>query len=723
MSFKTIFNKVFLLAVSFFLQFTIFSQEGNGNLVDQANKNALIERSIENIAEGLEDDNIDFTNLFDVLTSFYENPINLNAKNIKGDLLETQLLTEFQVNDLLKHIETNGKLMSVYELQAINGFDNRTISNLLPFVTVNTNFYSPNTSFKDMITNSSSELFLRYTRILEDQKGYREVTDEEWLDSKNTRYLGNQDRLYTRYRFRYLNNVSIGFTAEKDAGESFFGNQRATELFGLNQQKGFDFYSAHFYLSNIGKVKGLAIGDYHIQLGQGLTFWTGLAFGKSIDVMSYKRNAQGIRPYASVDENNFLRGAAVTLAPIKNIEVTAFGSRKNIDANLQIDDNENPEDNDGLVSTFTSFQASGNHNTVATLEDKDLLQETYVGGNVKYVNNNLQFGLTGIYSSFGGDINRALQPYSQFQFNSNTNVNIGADYNYIYKNFNVYGELSRSANGGVGQVHGLLASLDPKLSLSMVYRNYDADYQSVRSTAFSDGSTNVNEKGLIVGLEAKPNLKWTISAYMDQFKYPWLRFQVDQPNTAGYDGMLQVKYKHSKKLEMYGRIRNRQRLRNTSEEITAIKPVVNVEDWFYRFNISYKISESIQLKNRVEYRTFQKGTAPQETGYLAYQDITYKPKSSPLSFTFRYALFEMTSYDARIWAYESNVLYAFSIPAYFNRGTRTQLTVRYRIRKGIDLWLRWAQWHYNDVESIGSGLDEITGNNKTEVKAQLRFKF
>jgi hypothetical protein len=210
---------------------------------------------------------------------------------------------------------------------------------------------------------------------------------------------------------------------------------------------------------------------------------------------------------------------------------------------------------------------------------------------------------------------------------------------------------------------------------------------------------------------------------MDQFKFPWLRFQTDKPNTAGYDAMLQVKYKHSKKLEMYGRIRNRLRSRNERGDITNITKVVDTEDWFYRFNISYKISESIQLKNRVEYRTFKRGQEGQETGYLAYQDISYKPKSSPLSFTFRYALFETTSYDARIWAYESNVLYAFSIPAYFNRGTRTQFTLRYRVRKGIDVWLRWAQWHYNDVESVGSGLDEITGNNKTEVKAQVRFKF
>lgn len=713
----------YLIFTAFLVFIANYNYAQKNELSNDAQKNAIIERSVETIAENLEDEDIDFTTLFDLLSAIYETPINLNGKDIKEDLTQTRLLTEFQVNAVLDHVKKNGNLMSIYELQSVNGFDTQTIRNIMPFVTVNSELYSPHTNFKDMMDNATNTIFLRYSRVLEEQKGYREVTDEEWLQSENTKYLGSQDKLYMRYRFKYLNNVSIGITTEKDAGESFFGNERAKELFGTQQTKGFDYYSAHFYLKNIGKVKGLAVGDYHMQIGQGLTFWTGLAFGKTVDVMSYKRNAQGIRPYASVDENNFLRGGALTFAPIKNIEITAFGSRKRIDANLLESTDTTLQGLDNVVSTFTSFQATGNHNTIGTLNDKDLLLETYIGGNVKFVNKSLKLGITGVHSNYDGNLERNLVPYSQFQFNSNTNNVLGADYSYIYKNFNLYGEVSRSENGGTAMLHGLLASLDPKLSASILYRNYGRDYQSVRSTAFAESSTNINEKGLIVGLEAKPDLKWTINAYMDQFKFPWLRYLTDKPNTFGYDGMLQVKYKHSKKLELYGRIRNRVKPKNTEEDVLDITPIVDEIMWNYRFNVSYKISETIQLKNRVEFRTYQRGESPQENGYLIYQDIAYKPLSSPFSFTFRYALFEMDSYDARIYAYESNVLYAYSIPAYYNRGTRVQLTTRYRVRKGIDIWLRWAQWHYNDVETIGTALEEINGNNKTQVTAQVRFKF
>ena len=174
---------------------------------------------------------------------------------------------------------------------------------------------------------------------------------------------------------------------------------------------------------------------------------------------------------------------------------------------------------------------------------------------------------------------------------------------------------------------------------------------------------------------------------------------------------------------MYGRIRNRKRPINTEEDIDDIDFVVAKKQTNYRYNISYKVSESFTLRNRVELIGFQRGISDKEYGYLVYQDILYKPLSSNLSFSFRYALFETDSYDARIYAYENDVLYYFSIPAYYRTGTRTYLTVKYRVRKGIDIWLRWAQWHLNNTDEIGSGNETIHGNTKSDIRAQVRIKF
>ena len=52
-----------------------------------------------------------------------------------------------------------------------------------------------------------------------------------------------------------------------------------------------------------------------MQFGQGLSLSRGLGFGKGADaVRTVKQPGIGIRPYASVNENQFQRGAAATYA-------------------------------------------------------------------------------------------------------------------------------------------------------------------------------------------------------------------------------------------------------------------------------------------------------------------------------------------------------------------------------------------------------------------------
>jgi hypothetical protein len=76
-----------------------------------------------------------------------------------------------------------------------------------------------------------------------------------------------------------------------------------------------------------------------------------------------------------------------------------------------------------------------------------------------------------------------------------------------------------------------------------------------------------------------------------------------------------------------------------------------------------------------------------------------------------------------LYAYESDVLYAFSIPSYYYKGSRFYLLGRYSFGRSLDLWVRYSITHYSNKQVIGSGLDEIDGNNKSEIKLQLRYRF
>ncbi|MBL4652519.1 MAG: helix-hairpin-helix domain-containing protein, partial [Flavobacteriales bacterium] len=243
-------------------------------------KTDIIDKRIELLAETSEAENFDLTTVFEQLYYLIDHPINLNFTS-KEELQELFLLNDFQINNLLDHIEKNGKLMTIYELQAIEGLSIDDIHSILPFVKVSANFDSPHIAMKDLLKNGNHEMFIRYTRVLEEMQGYSEIDDSTLASKPNSRYLGSPDKLYARYRFKFGTNISVGITGEKDSGEEFFKGA---------QKQGFDFYSAHLYLKNIGKIKYLAIGDYQIMLGQGLTMWSGRAFGKSADVINIKKN-------------------------------------------------------------------------------------------------------------------------------------------------------------------------------------------------------------------------------------------------------------------------------------------------------------------------------------------------------------------------------------------------------------------------------------------------
>ena len=86
-------------------------------------------------------------------------------------------------------------------------------------------------------------------------------------------------------------------------------------------------------------------------------------------------------------------------------------------------------------------------------------------------------------------------------------------------------------------------------------------------------------------------------------------------------------------------------------------------------------------------------------------------------------MFDTESYFSRIYNYEHDVLYSFSIPSFFDRGIRTYLNARWEIGRHVDLWFKYALTCYRDRETIGSGLNEIEGNRKSELRMQLRLKF
>jgi hypothetical protein len=667
------------------------------NFIYGQEKSEIIQQRIEFLAEQNENEDIDLTATMDALNYYLNHPINLN-KTTEDELNELGILTQFQVQDLLLHLKKNGKLITIYELQTLKYWDQSTIQLILPFVTVDEKIDQVNLNLKEILKYGHLEMYNRYQFIPEKKQGY--------IDSISPgNYQGNANHYYTRLRYSYRTNLSFGITADKDPGEPFFQ--------GVNKQ-GFDFYSAHAYYRGGKYLKGIVIGDYHIGLGQGLLIWTNYAFGKTADAANIKKTANSFKPYTSADENRFLRGFAIDLG-FKNFTWTNFGSIKKMDATVQTDSTTN-------FSFYSSIQATGLHRTTTEIERKNTAIEKIVGSSLSYKNRNFKIGLNTIYQGYDKIYSKDFQYYNQFDFRGKEIINISTDYNWVFKNLNFFGELAHNSfSNGIAQLHGILIAIDSRASFSVVYRNYAKNYQSFYSNAFADATKTQNEKAIYVGSKIKLNSNWLVNSYIDLFSSPWLKYQVDAPS-SGHDLFSQITYKPSKKLEIYGRIREQNHQKNSRYSDGSISSLDNNIQHNIRLNLIYQVAENITLKSRIEYVSLAGKLKTLETGTLMTQDLLYKPKQHPFDLIFRYALFQTDSYDTRIYSYESNAQNVFSIPAYYDKGSKFYVLIRTTFLRHFDLWIRYGKTVYINQNEIGSGNESILGNLKSDFTFQLRLK-
>ncbi|HKZ65921.1 MAG TPA: hypothetical protein VJ111_06190, partial [Chitinophagaceae bacterium] len=520
-----------------------------------------------------------------------------------------------------------------------------------------------------------------------------------------TKYLGGPQRLFFRYRYTYKNLLQFGLLGDKDAGEQFFKG---------TQKKGFDFYSFHLFARKIGIIQSLAIGDFTVNMGQGLVQWQSLAFKKSVDVMGVKRQSATLRPYNSAGEFNFNRGIGITIKKEK-IEATVFASVRQLSANF-VADTVNSED------YISSFQMSGYHRTTAEIADKNSLRQRSIGGNIKYIRNRWHVGINGVHYNFSMPIQKRDEPYNLFAINGKSWSNISVDYSYTYKNFHFFGEAAADKNLSKAFLNGILISVDPRVDISVVQRAIAKSYQAVNGNSFTENTYPANENGVYAGITIRPAAAWRLDAYGDMYKFPWLKYQVDAPS-YGRDFLAQLTYTPNKQVEVYSRFRNESKHLNQADNITTTNYLVQVPKQNWRLQTSFKINPTFAFRNRIEMIWYNKKEENNETGFLVFADLIYKPVIKPVSGILRLQYFETDGYNSRLYAYENDVLYNYSIPVFFDKGYRYYLTLNYDLSKKTSFWLRWAQTIYQDKNTIGSGLDEIAGNKKAEIKLQARYLF
>lgn len=643
---------------------------------------------------------LDYTDLGEALYQLYLHPLNLNVCT-RDELAATYVLNERQLTSLIEYRSHYGPLVSLYELQAVPGLDLGTIYRLLPFVEI------PGAGRERVGAERNSYLLLRYEQDLEAKKGYQ-TGEPNKSGVYPQRYLGGVAHPYVRLKQYLPREAEWGFTLENDPGEPLRFDSK-TRRYGV------DFISAHALLRNRGRWKGLALGDYQLQFGQGLVMAGGFFLGKGSEtVLTARRSHLGIRPYTSALEWGFLRGAAATYA-VGRWELTPFFSRLRRDANLDDDPNDD-------LDPAGSLQTSGLHRTPNEIANKGAAVQKDLGLNVRWREKSarLSVGFTAVYTTFDVRIQKSDAAYNRYEFAGTRNLVLGLNGDYLWRNAHFFGEIARSRSGGVGAVGGLLTSLNRRLDASLVFRHYTRDFHSFHAKAFGENSRNSNETGLFVGLKYTPRPTWLLSGYLDVFRFPEWKYLVDAPS-RGAGSLLRLAYTPRKTSQIFGQFVEEHKEKNVPDRLQKQNEVLPTTRRYAVLGFDHASRRWLSLSTRAFYSAFRfRGFAPSQ-GWGLVQDASVSVKNLTLSG--RVAYFSTDDYDSRFYSYEPDVLYAFSLPAYYNEGFRNFLLLQIRLSRALDAWIRLARTDYLHQSSVGSGLDEIEASHRTEVKAQVRWRF
>ena len=624
----------------------------------------LQEQTEDRLSEAMElgVDDESYEDLIEDYLYYLENPVNINSEEVVH-LEEIGLLSTFQVAALQQYRRQYGDLLFTGELLMVEGFTEAVVAVITPLIVFGKSEKAQEAEtpgLGKMLTRGRHQLSANYA-----QKFEAEPHED---------YLGGPQKVQLKYSYNYKQKLRFGVVTEKDAGEPLF----------------FDFVGAHGYIADLKindsfKVKEIALGDYQLGFGQGLTLWSGMSFGKASGGSSPMRRSAGIKSKASSGEGKFFRGAATTLK-YRNFYATVFYSIRNVDSTLQ---------------------ESGYHRTPNELAKRNAVRQQVFGGHLCYASPSFEVGFTAYHLRLGTPLVLKPSHYNQFYFQGDRLTDIGLDFRCLIDKTAFFGELSRSDNGAMAGLVGMTVKPKGYVDFSVLYRNYGKRYQSLFNGAFGESSRGQGEEGLYLGLQCAPAPRWNLLAYCDFFRLKWLTSQVYNPSW-GQEYSLKLSHQISSTASMQLRFKSKTRMKNSSDDhVFAHYPIFYTKRNL-NFQINYCINDALAFSDKAAYSHYYNDDGTDSKGVFVCHDISYKPPGKPYSLTFRYALFDSDDYYSRVSVYENDVLGAFSIPSLYGRGSRVYLLGKLKLFGSLNLYSR-----------VGLSITEET---KTDLKLEMIWK-
>ena len=588
---------------------------------------------------------VDYEQLQTDLYTLHESPIDLNNTSDE-ELTQLYFLSPQQIDAILAYAYRH-PFESLYELRLIPELADYEIRDLLPFVYINRAALNSETINSDALY--AKEIFA---------KAHHELLTR--IDARNIEAYEGTDPIYTqfRYRFDFRRRVTFGVQLRRPAGG-----------FARDLQ-----YGAYLQLNDITPhLHTLVAGNFQASFGHGLVLAPVFHSGKSMYVTSVGQQREGLRYYSSVDGQG-LHGAGATL-------------RWEWNKTTRLD-----------VSALYSMRRAN-----------DSTWHHLLGANLTLRHKKLQVELTAIENLWSDSIHPYTNAkYNRHYFRGRNQAVIGASFRYNHGWFDAFGEIATAQNHqitndqspitkshwGFGTIIGSRFYPTNGISLLALYRYYSPYFDNALSYAFSETSRLGDENGGYLGFDITRLRNWRFIGYGDIFYFSGYKYGLgDATRTLGYDAMAEIQYSWSKHPSFQGgdggRLSLRLRARQKGDATYSTRAQFDWAQgsWSLRTTAEANIipSKLSTLNSQLTY------------GYTIFQDISYSlplREGRGLGLRLRLQGFDAREWANRIYTYEHDVLYAYSIPAVYGLGGRAYLCLRWQIIPQLALYFRASETVY-----------------------------
>jgi hypothetical protein len=243
-----------------------------------------------------------------------------------------------------------------------------------------------------------------------------------------------------------------------------------------------------------------------------------------------------------------------------------------------------------------------------------------------------------------------------------------------------------------------------------LFRSYSPGFSTFYGQGPGTGSKTSNQTGIVGNFTFEAAKHLFIYGGSEIVYYPWLHYRSSSPSLSTRREIM-IKYNPLEKVSVNISY-NYSLTMNDNEVEQGIPEPGKILSRSIKASFHYSVHDNLTFGIKADIKHVNPSVSK---GYLLAQDINYSFTNIPVTIWIRYCLFKTNDWASRIYTYENDLLYSFSIPALSGKGSRSYLMVKWKISDFAEMRVKYG------ITSVLTS--ENTAKETDEIKIQFRVRF